>query len=394
MEIAMERLCESALCTGCGACAAACPAGCIRMIPDAEGFLRPETDTERCTSCGRCRAVCPVLAVPASADTVPDAWAAVHTDDGIRGASTSGGVFTALSRWVLDRGGIVFGAAYDADFRVFHCAVEHPDDLQRLRGAKYAQSALGDTFRRVRASLREGRYVLFSGTPCQVAGLVSYLGRKDERLILVDLICHGVPSPAVWQRYISWRGEQDADGQKPCRVNLRSKETGWPGYSIRFDYPDGRHYTAPNTQDPYLRGFVGNLYLRPSCHACQFKGAARCSDFTLGDYWGVWDQMPEYHDGKGTSLVLLHTPQAKQLWNAIARQLRFAPADAAAALAENPSALTASPLTPKRAAFFAEDAQADFGTLVDTLCPRPKPPAKPTLLRRILRKLRRILRGG
>ena len=387
----MEKLCKKELCTGCGACAAVCPVGCIHMEPDMEGFLQPVIRTEQCVGCNRCRNVCPILTERSQPDERTEAYAAIHADEWIRAVSTSGGIFSLLCDWVFARGGIAFGAAYDAQFRVVHCSVEHAEDLYRLRGAKYAQSSLGDTFSQVREQLRKERYVLFSGTPCQVGGLLSYLGKDYEKLILVDLICHGVPSPKVWQHYVDYRSMKDAGGQKPAGINLRSKETGWPGYSIRFDYPDGQFYSAPNTEDPYLRGFVGNLYLRQSCHNCCFKGSTRLSDFTLGDYWGVWSQLPEFHDGKGTSLVLLHTQKAKNIWEQTAVHMRCSEAPENS-LADNPSALESSVLTEKRQQFFGRFEQEDFLLLMDELCPRPAGPAKSSFLRRCLRKVRRILK--
>ena len=209
----------------------------------------------------------------------------------------------------------------------------------------------------------------------------------------MDLICHGVPSPSVWKHYISYRSRLDAGNQKPVRINLRSKETGWPKYSIRFDYPGDRFYTALNSRDPYLRGFVQNLYLRPSCYRCLFKGRVRQSDFTLGDYWGVWEQMPEYHDEKGTSLVVLHTSKAKKLWSEIANQVRFCETDLTLALTDNPSALISSDEPEARKQFFARYQEEDFQTLIAELCPQPSVPAKASLLKRVVRKLRRMIRG-
>lgn len=387
----MERLCYAELCTGCGACAGVCPVGCIRMVADAEGFLRPEVDGQTCIGCNRCQRVCPVINQPVTPEGETTAYAAINTDDQIRYNSTSGGVFTLLGQWVLARGGIVFGAAYDEALRVVHCAAEHPDDLRRFRGAKYAQSQLMDVYHRVRSCLMGGRYVLFSGTPCQIGGLVSFLGEHPDKLILVDLICHGVPSPAVWQHYVRYRGEQDAAGARPIAINLRSKETGWPSYSIRFDYPNGAVYSATQAQDPYLRGFVGDLYLRPSCYHCKFKGSTRLSDFTLGDYWGVWNQLPEYHDEKGTSLVLLHTEKAKSIWEALASKCRYQQVDVSAALAGNPSALLSSLENTNRRHFFGRYRQEDFAALVQELCP-PPPPPKQSRIRRVVRKIRHIFK--
>ena len=388
----MEKLCSTELCTGCGACAASCPVGCIRMESDAEGFLQPVVELDQCIACNRCQKACPVLNKTGRDAGETIACAAINADEPTRLQSTSGGVFPLLCRWVLDRGGGVFGAAYDKDFRVIHCQVNRIEELDQLRGAKYAQSDLQDTFFRVKHNLSEGKYVLFSGTPCQVGGLLSFLDKPYDRLILVDLICHGVPSPKVWQHYIDYRRNRDADGQKPIHINLRSKETGWPGYSICFAYPDGQLYSAPNFQDPYLRGFVGNLYLRPSCYHCQFKGIIRQSDFTLGDYWGVWSQLPEYHDGKGTSLVLLHSGKARGIWDDLSADLRLSAVDPTQALQENPSALTASSYTQARCAFFDRYQTEDFTTLVETLYPRPVV-KKPSFLRRVVKKICRILKA-
>ena len=387
----MDRLCKRELCTGCGACVAACPMDCVRMEADGEGFLRPVVDRETCIGCDKCRKACPVLRAQDLTGRDTAVYAAISLDEQVRLESTSGGVFTLLCRWVMEQNGIVFGAAYDRDFRVIHCAVEKQEDLPRLRGAKYAQSDLGDAYRQVRTWLKAGRLVLFSGTPCQVGGLVSYLGKNYENLILVDLICHGVPSPGVWRRYLEYRSGQDAGGKMPVGINLRSKETGWPGYSVRFDYPGGQSYSVPGMRDPYLRGFVRDLYLRPSCHHCRFKGVTRQSDVTLGDYWGVWDQLPRCHDGKGTSLVLIHTERGRKLWEALAGQMRFAPAPADA-LAENPAALLSAAMPDLRAKFWDGYETEDFTALIDTLCPLPSPPKKPSLPARGSRKMKSLLK--
>ena len=386
----MEKLCKPELCTGCGACASACPKGCITMEADAEGFLQPHVDAETCINCGKCTKICPILSQSGQIAGNTVAYAAVHNDAQVRNSSTSGGVFSLLCDWVLAENGIVFGAAYDDDFMVAHGAVEDAGELPGLRGAKYAQSRLGNTYAQVRDQLEKGRYVLFSGTPCQVGGLRSYLGKEYENLVLVDLICHGVPSPAVWRHYIEHRSRKDAAGQRPVAVNLRSKETGWAGYSVRFDYADGRKYAARNSQDPYIRGFVQNLYLRPSCYQCHFKGAERASDFTLGDYWGVWDQLPECHDDKGTSLILVHTEKAHRILEAMSCKMQYRQVDLSKALEGNPSALVSSSHTEKREDFLKRYQEEDFDRLVDRLCPKPAP-QKTSLVRRVVRKLKRVL---
>lgn len=389
----MEKLCTYDRCTGCGGCAAVCPRACITMEPDDEGFLYPLVTEADCIHCGLCSRVCPVLSEQTPSGP-PTAYAAIHLEEQTRLESTSGGVFSLLCRWVLEREGIIFGAAYRDDFSVEHRMVTTSGELAALRGAKYVQSQLGKTYQQVQTWLEKGKYVLFSGTPCQVGGLVSFLGRDYDRLILVDLICHGVPSPKVWSYYIRYRSDMDADGAKPLRVNLRSKETGWPGYSIRFDYPDGIHYSALNSQDPFLRGFVGNLYLRKSCYDCQFKGVVRQSDFTLGDYWGVWNQIPELHDHKGTSLVLLHTEKAGTIWRQIAGEMQYVETDSLTALIDNPSALVSSTLQGNRELFFLRYEDEDFQELVSELSPQSTTPKRRGFVCHVFQKFLRITRFG
>lgn len=387
-------LCKTGLCTGCSACANACPEQCIQMAADAEGFLRPKIDSSQCVVCGTCQNVCPVLHPKAhSHETV--AYAAVHKDDAIRLESTSGGVFSLLCQWVFDHGGIVFGAAYADDFSVAHGCVEKASDLSKLRTAKYAQSAIGDSYRQAKTFLEQGRYVLFSGTPCQIGGLRTFLGKDYGRLLTVDLICHGVPSPAVWEHYIQYRGEQDAQGERPTSINLRSKESGWAGYSIRFDYAGGQTYRMPNSQDPYLRCFVKDLCLRPSCYACSFKGIDRCSDFTLGDYWGVWSQMPELDDNQGTSIVLLHSEKAKRIWPELLSGMKAVQVDADQCFSENPSALSSATEPDDRQMFLSRYQSEDFSDLADELAPIPIPPKPQTsvtsILHRAAHKIKRML---
>ena len=369
----MPNLCEDKLCTGCGACASACPKRCNTMHPEEEGLRRRLDDEAACVNCGLCQSACTILHTVERVQVKTVAYAALNTDEIIRAHSTSGGVFTLLCQFVLERGGAVFGAAYADDFSVVHCCVEKQEDIAKLRTAKYAQSKLGDSFKRAKELLEQGRYVLFSGTPCQIGGLQTFLGKAYERLLTVDLVCHGVPSPAVWARYVQYRSEQDANGEFPCAINLRSKETGWAGYSIRFDYASGKTYSMPNGKDPYLRCFVKDLCLRPSCYACKFKGVSRSSDFTLGDYWGVWSQKPELNDNKGTSIVLLHSEKAKAIWQQIAPHMKAEPVEVERCFAENPAALCAAKAPEGRSAFLSRYQTEDFSTLVDELAPIPAP---------------------
>ncbi len=367
----MARLCDPILCSGCTACASVCPYGCISMEPDNEGFRRPVIDAGRCVECGLCSKACPVLNTP-STTRLPLAYAAKSKDETVRSVSTSGGVFTLLAEHILEQGGVVFGAAYDADFKVEHRMVESPEGLPALRGTKYAQSDLGGCFLQVKDQLSQGKKVLFSGTPCQVAGLQAFLDKPQPNLLLVDLVCHGVPSPAVWAQYVSWRSEQIADGHRPVSVNLRSKDSGWATCSVDIRWPYGRNYLATNREDPFMRAFSGDLCLRPSCHRCSAKGLNRCSDFTLGDYWGVGEQLPVMNDNRGTSIVLVHSDKAKALWNQLAPAMTVREADARRCMDHNPSALQSATYDAEnRNSFMHRYAGEDFAALVDELLPKP-----------------------
>lgn len=383
------RLADIDHCTGCTACKATCPRECIQMVPDQDGFLYPLIDEKKCVECGLCHNVCPVLKIaPEKSDG--QAYAAINLDDKIRKASSSGGIFTLLCKWIIKYGGVVFGAAYDEHYNVYHCCINNEMDLARLRVAKYAQSDLCDTFQQVKEYLKIGQYVLFSGTPCQIAGLVNFLKQDYEKLILVDFVCHGVPAPAVWTQYILYRSKMDSSGSTPVSINLREKNTGWTGYSVRFLYADGSEYKNVNSKDAYIRSFVGNLDLRLSCYCCHFKGIKRISDFTLGDYWGVWSQEPGFHDDKGTSVVIVHTLKGQKIWDDIKPLIRYKALDINSCFNENTSALVSPKLPPLREEFMSCYRREDFTELVDRLAPIFfKHPENNSLIHRIIRKMGR-----
>lgn len=363
-------------CTGCGACAAKCPKGAISMEADSEGFLYPKTDSLRCVDCDLCRRVCPSLQGVISHEA-PEAVAAKHKNASIRQKSSSGGVFTGLAQHILAQGGVICAAVYDENFAVIHQIGTTP---HQFRGAKYAQSHAGHLFSELQRLLKEGKQVLFVGTPCQCAGLLRYLGKAPENLVLVDMICHGVPSPKAWQEYLKLHGNVTS-------VNLRSKVSGWSRYSYSVEIDD---YTQIQSRDPYLRGFTANLFLRPSCSQCNFKGLERCTDLTLGDFWGIWDLMPEFDDNRGTSLLLIHSEKGRALWQAIQNEFDHQAFDPQQAIVSNPSAETSSPAHPKREEFFQGICLEPFDQLVWS-CLEPKPP-KAGVLRRILRRIRRIFK--
>ena len=344
------KLAEVNQCTGCSACASICPNRCIHMEPDAEGFLRPTVENNLCVDCSLCEKVCPVMNVLQLHDDPPVAYAAYTKDETIRLESSSGGIFSELARAVLTQSGVVFGAAYNEQFDVVHICVEDEKKLFSLRSAKYVQSDLNNTFTEVKSRLDKGQQVLFSGTPCQVAGLKFFLQKEYPNLITVDFICHGVPSPMVWKEYVKYRAQQDNNGRLPFSINMRSKETGWSRYrySNLFRYPNGTSYTARSDESLFMKLFVGNFISRESCSVCSFKGYNRYSDLTIGDFWGIWDISPEMDDDMGTSVVLCQSARGTNLLASISDQIVTKRVTLDEVSRHNNSMLTSSPPDPRR----------------------------------------------
>lgn len=334
-------------CSGCEACANTCPRNAITMRRDAEGFAYPAVNRELCIGCGKCDAVCPALnfakKIP---DALPNVFVAVNPNAKIRRHSSSGGVFSALSELVLRDGGIVFGAAFDENFHVKHTAVETLDELEKLRGSKYVQSQIGDVYRQVKDALKS-RQVLFSGTPCQCAGLKSFLGKDNENLLTVEIICHGTPSPMLWENYIGELGY----AHEIRHVNFRSKRKGWTTSHLEINFADQGYYLKMVGQDTYGKLFLSGLSERPSCHACKFRFPNGKSDLTIGDAWGIQKFAPEMFDNRGASVVFVHTAKGNDFFERatlIKRQVRFF--DAAL---KNPAFIVPLAADSRREIFFA-----------------------------------------
>lgn len=297
-------------CCGCTACYAICPQAAIEMHEDAEGFRYPKVEKSKCIDCGLCTKVCPIQQGNLAPKTEAF-FAAMHEQEAVREASSSGGVFSALAEQFAHQGGAIYGAAYDQTFRVHHVRTTGRD-WEKLRTSKYVQSDMGDTFALVKKDLLSGRLVLFTGTPCQVDGLKKYLtGVDTSGLLTVDLICHGAPSPKVWQDYL--RLVRTKQGKEIADVNFRNKkDCGWHGSTIRMESADGEIVLDQSkSENYYFKLFSGNLIIRPSCYACQYANLNRVGDITVGDYWGVEDFHPEMDDDKGLSLVMPNTQRGR-----------------------------------------------------------------------------------
>ena len=342
----MVEIVEKSRCTGCSACAAACPCNAISLQAGAMGALYPAIDPSRCIDCARCQRVCPALN-PAPEQRPQEVWAAKNPDLEVRLKSSSGGLFTPLAEAVIRRGGVVCGAAYDGDFEVEHRLVERLEELPLLRSSKYQQSRMGNCFPKIEQLLKAGREVLFSGTPCQSAGLKRYLQRDYEGLLTVDIVCHGAPVPAVWPAYLKMI---NPSGLAITRVDMRNKRSGWNRNRLRIESEEGLLLDERASHNLYLQGFLKDLYLRPSCHRCPAKGCGGLSDITLGDYWGINHHHPTFADPKrGVSLVLIHTAKGKAAFEAISAER--IPSTWEQAIERNP-ALVTSPHEPEAAKEF------------------------------------------
>ena len=285
----MITISDKKQCCGCSACSQICPAKCITMSADSEGFFYPQVDKAECTGCGLCESVCPIL--NGNRITSEQTVYAAYTEDEIRMSSSSGGIFPLLADTVLAEGGVVFGAAFTRELSVQHIMVSSPDQLKKLQGSKYLQSDINGTYAEVKRQLAEGRRVLFSGTGCQIAGLKKYLGNDPDMLLTVDVICHGVPSENVWRTYLEWLEKEN--GAAVEKVTLRDKKTGWKTYSVSVEFGNGNKYDQIHKKDLYMQTFLKDICLRPSCYDCRFKPLSSQADITLGDCWGIHKYMPE-----------------------------------------------------------------------------------------------------
>lgn len=297
-------------CCGCSACAQKCPKHCITMKEDNEGFLYPNINIDLCIDCKLCEKVCPFI-TPNHERIPKSIYLSYNPDNNIRSQSSSGGIFSILAENTLKRDGVVFGAKFNNDWEVEHCYIESIDDLSLLRGSKYVQSKINDNYIKAELFLKEGREVLFSGTPCQVSGLKKYLKKEYDNLITVDFICHGVPSPKVWRLYL----DKITKGNKSIinSIDFRNKTNGWKNFSFKLN-KSKEEVIEHHRDNIYMKGFLSNLYLRPSCHNCQSKKFKSGSDFTIADYWGVQKYYPQYDDDKGCSIIFCNTDKAKLIY--------------------------------------------------------------------------------
>jgi coenzyme F420-reducing hydrogenase beta subunit len=360
-------LIEKEKCTGCGVCSNICPNSCIDMVSDSEGFLYPSTDLNNCINCGVCEKTCPVTnGIESENKPRPPAYAAWSLDKDIRFNSTSGGIFTELAKKIISDGGYVVGARYNDRHLVEHCIINDNEDISLLRQSKYVQSSSGNIYKEVKAFLKKDKTVMFVGTPCQCAGLVSFLGREHDNLLLCDFICRGVNSPKAYIKYLeSMENEYDSLIKK---VWFKNKINGWNKFCTKIEFENGKEYYADRHTDLFMVGFLKyNLYMRKSCSNCSFKGFPRNSDITLADFWGVKLQDETYDTDKGTSLVILSSDKGQKYFYNINNSIYKERSNLRKAISFNLCAVDSIYMGGMRQYFFEEIDKLDFSHIMNTI---------------------------
>lgn len=305
-------------CCGCSACMSICPKKAINMEKDEKGFIYPQIDEKKCVDCGLCKKACGFINDYDKSELLNESivYAARYNDDNARKKSSSGGIFYALSEYVLENGGVVYGAVFDDEFNVKHIRAITREDRDKQLGAKYVQSSIGSSYRDARKDLEEGRLVLFTGTPCQIASLQTFLNKHYDNLIKCDIICHSVPSPKVFKEYI--KELENRYDSKVKRYSFRGKGQRVISQAVKVDFEDGKKYSKGDiAYDPFGALFGSDKISRPSCFKCKFTNMERPSDITIGDFWGIQKAVPGFADKNGTSVIIVNTDKGIDTINKI-----------------------------------------------------------------------------
>lgn len=376
----MKNIVDNKKCSGCSVCAMKCPKQSITMVENNEGFLEPIIDENKCIDCGLCKKICPVLNnKEIKKENFPIAYACFNKDENIRLESSSGGIFTLISNHVLEKNGVVFGAMFDKEFTVEHNYVTTKEELEKLRGSKYLQSKIGNSYQRAKEFLEEDKYVLFTGTPCQIEGLLAYLGKDYDKLYTQDIICHGVPSPKVWKQALA-----NIKIENPIRINFRDKNESWNNYKIKISNKN-ESYEASHNDDLYFKLFLQDKILRNSCYNCSFKKASRNSDITLADFWGIKNVIEDFDDDKGTSLVIINSEKGNKLYEQIKNEIKYQEVDFNEAIKYNLSMIS-SVKRPKEREYIFKDLEDKGYEYIS------KKYTKISLIKKIKFKIKRIIK--
>ena len=378
----MNEIVEKEKCCGCYACYNICPKHAITFVESKDGFMYPKIDESKCINCGLCKKVCNALNKKELKNDIK-AYAAKNKNDSERLNSSSGGIFILIAKYILNNNGVVYGAAFDDDFNVKHIRVDSLDNISQLMTSKYVQSQIKDTYCQAKKDLNAGKLVLFTGTPCQIEGLKLYLMKDYDNLFTQDLICHGVPSPKVWNKYKEYRLQKD--GQKPEKISFRNKDNGWRLSNMKFSYKKD-NYKKNQNEDKFMNAFLRNTILRNSCYNCSAKKLNRVSDITLADFWGIDNFNIDFDDNKGTSLVIVNSEKGRKIYSEISKYILSKEVDFNEAIKYNQSMIKSVSKDKNRDKFFENLDSMDFDKLVD------KYTSKPNLICRVKNKIKRIIK--
>ena len=356
-------------CCGCTACKNICPNNAIEMKEDNEGFLYPVVNKEECLNCGLCKKVCPILNRVKEQSKKQVAYIVNNKDEEIRKQSTSGGAFSAIAEYVIENNGVVFGAAFDKEFNVEHTYVTMKEDLKKFRGSKYVQSYLKDTFEETKKFLNEGKMVCFSGTPCQIEGLKKFLKKEYEKLITVDVVCRGVPSPQFWRKYLIY--QRDKLGIKHIKqIRFRDKTIyGYKYSNLTIKFNENERYAEGVETDPYLRAFFTDLSDRPSCYHCAFKKQYRVSDITIWDCFNVGDFTKKLDDDKGTTRILIQSDKGKEVFEKIKNKFDYIEETPEKMINNFKEMYNSVKMNPKRTEFWEDINHKEIKEVIDKYFP-------------------------
>ncbi len=362
---------SKAKCTGCRACYNICPVGAIKMESDKYGFYKPEININKCTNCGLCEQICPLNNYKSN-NNEPKAYALINKDDGVRLKSASGGAFSTFAKNILEQNGVVYGVIWDENIIAVYSRAINEEQLEKMYSSKYVQANTNDSFNQAKKDLEDGKLVLFSGTPCQIAGLRAYLKKEYENLITIDLICHGVPSPLILEKYKK-ELMKNKPNEKLLDINFRSKVNGWGTTQFIKIATNKGEYIIPCAKDPYSKAFGLHASVNDMCQNCQFNKIPRVADITMGDFWGVDEYDASLNDKKGISIILINNERAQILLRKIGLNCKLKEIPLEAAIKRNPNIYSSSKAHKKRKEFL-EDVCVNNKSLKSCVRQYLKPP--------------------
>lgn len=372
-------------CIGCSVCYNICPKKCITMEDLGNGFLYPKIDYKKCIKCNLCEKYCPINLEFKNNNIIDfknKSFAAYSKDNNLRMKSSSGGIFSELAKYIINNNGIVVGAAFE-DNNLRHIIVDKVEELYKLQGSKYLQSEMNDIYIKVKERLEKNKLVLFTGTPCEINALYKYLGKEYNNLYTQDIICHGVPSKLLYDKYKNYL--ENKSKSKVIDIKFRDKSNGWENYNIKIKFENGNIINEPANQNLYMKAFLNNSFLRPSCYECQFKGNNRKSDITLGDFWGINNIDSNFNDQKGLSLVIINTDKGNKLFNLILGQIIIKEFNINDSIKFNSSYYSCPNIPNEKDKFIEEIKNNDFEKVVNKY-------TKVSFLKRVKNKIKSIIK--